>query len=356
MTSSDALRPPAPAEPRAHLAKDWLHLNVFDHSTGITGLVNASLHGAPGDPRALAAGSALFWEPGHGWTGDARAVPITEASIGPASVAFDWLGIAVAERTGSVAASVRLPGELGLTLSADPVSTPVEVDARTPFGSGWVSWYIVPRLAVSGWLRLGAGGPLDLGQASAYHDHNWGRWRWGEDIGWEWGVCHAPGPGRWAGSGHGSGSKPGHAPVHARGGGAVLEWTRATDRAHRSGKPSLMVLTEGRRHVYRGRSLTVSRSGRLGPPSPRLPGALAALHSDRRRPSLPRRMRVEMDNGVDWLDLGVSFGGATQLIVPEHSRPGVTFIHELAGTFTCAGRIGGSALEVAGLAMFEHVD
>ncbi len=332
MNTSDALRPPTRVEYHARLAKDWLHLNVFDHGAGIVGLVNVSLHGAPGDSRALAAGTALFWDSDRGWVGDTRVVPMTEVSIGPASVAFDWLGFAVAPRTGAVAASVRLPGRLALTISADPASAPVEVDARIPFGSGWMSWYIVPRLRVTGSLRLGRGDEIDLAKASAYHDHNWGRWRWGDDIGWEWGVCQTPDDG------------------------PVLEWTRATDRTHHRGKPSLMVLADGRRHVFRGSALTVYRSGRLRPPAPRLPGALAALCADRRQPDLPRRMHVEMDNGMDWLTLDLRFEGAMQLIAPEPTRPGVTFIHELAGAFTCSGRIDGTSLQAAGLAMFEHAD
>ena len=36
---------------------------------------------------------------------------------------------------------------------------------------------------------------LDLAAASAYHDHNWGRWHWGDDLGWDWGAFLTPAPG-----------------------------------------------------------------------------------------------------------------------------------------------------------------
>jgi hypothetical protein len=34
-----------------------------------------------------------------------------------------------------------------------------------------------------------------LDRAPGYHDHNWGRWHWGQDLGWEWGCFLPPAPG-----------------------------------------------------------------------------------------------------------------------------------------------------------------
>jgi hypothetical protein len=333
VTASDALRPPSHGDLTAPLAKDWLHLNVFDHATGVTGIVNTSLHGQPGDPRAFAAGAVLFHSPGLGWLGDARVTPMRDAVVGADSVAFDWLGFAVTPATGAVAASVRLPGAILLNLNASPVTEPVEVDARVRFGSGWISWYIVPRLAVSGSLRLGAAGSeLSLDGASAYHDHNWGRWAWGDNIGWEWAVCMAAGDG------------------------PVFELTRATDRAHRSGTTSLIALINGRRRIYRGAALAVTRTGHLGPPERRVPGSLAALHTDRRMPLLPRQVRIVLDDGLDHATIDISTTASAQLIIAEPTRPGVSFIHELTGTFRCSGRFSGHPVETSGLAVFEHAD
>jgi hypothetical protein len=333
VTPSDALRPPPPADPTATLAKDWLHLNVLDHDSGIVGVVNTSLHGDRRDPRAVAAGAALFWSPADGWLGDVRTVPLAEAVVGNGHVAFDWLALAVAPRSGAVAASVRMPERIVLSVEAAPLSEPVEVDLRVPFGSGWISWYIVPRLALRGTLSVGgAGGRQDLGAASGYHDHNWGRWRWGEDVGWEWAVCMAPRPG------------------------PVFEWSRATNRSHRAGTPSLIVLADGRRRIFRGPAITVTRTGQLGAPDVRLPGALAALHADRRRPRLPRAVRIDMDNGLDRVVLDIELRAAAQVITPEPTGPGASFIHELAGTFRGSARFGRETMESEGLAIFEHAD
>jgi hypothetical protein len=333
VTASDALRPPSRGDLAAFLAKDWLHLNVFDHGTGVVGLVNTSLHGQPGDHRAFAAGAVLFHSPELGWMGDARVTPMRDAVIGVASVAFDWLAFAVSPATGAVAASVRLPGSILLNLEASPATEPVEVDARVPFGSGWISWYIVPRLTVRGSLRLGgAGDERNMDGASAYHDHNWGRWAWGEDIGWEWAVCVAEGDG------------------------PVFELSRATNRSHRSGTTSLIVLINGRRRIYRGAALAMTRTGRLGPPERRVPGALASLHADRRQPVLPRQIRIALDDGLDRATIDISVTAAAQLILAEPTQPGTSFIHEMTGTFRCSGQFSGRRVDSSGLAVFEHAD
>jgi hypothetical protein len=333
VTAGNTLRPPGEGDPAAALAKDWLHLNIFDHATGLTGIVNASLHGRPGDPVAYAAGAVLFHTPGLGWLGDARVTTMDEAAVGVHSIALDWLGFAISPGTGAIAASVRLPGSVRLNLEASPVSQPVEVDVRVPFGSGWISWYIIPRLTVRGSLRLGGSdGERDLGGAFAYHDHNWGRWAWGEDIGWEWAVCAADD------------------------GASIFEVTRATDRSHRSGVISLIVVLDGQRRIYRGAALQMNRTGRLGSPERRVPGAMAALRADRRMPVLPRHIRIRLDDGLDHAAIDISATSAAQLIIAEPTQPGVSFIHELAGTFRCSGQFGRRRVETSGLVVFEHAD
>ena len=53
----------------------------------------------------------------------------------------------------------------------------------------FVSGYMVPavRADVNGWIEAG-GVRLELHDAPAYHDHNWGTWR---DVHWDWGTAAA---------------------------------------------------------------------------------------------------------------------------------------------------------------------
>ena len=50
-----------------------------------------------------------------------------------------------------------------------------------------MSWLFVPRLRAQGWLRIG-GREHRIENDLAYHDHNWGRFWWGDDFGWTWGT------------------------------------------------------------------------------------------------------------------------------------------------------------------------
>ena len=195
MIIADGLRPPAAFDPSAPAYKDWLHLVVLDHRSGVAGLVNVSLHGAPADPRSRAIGTALFHVPDEGWVGNVETRGLGEAAIGPTSIGLEQVALAVDGARGAVHASVRQPDDgLGLDLVADALVRPMPRERPQPLGSGWVAWYVVPRLRGRGRATV-AGRSIDLGEASAYYDHNWGRWHWGQDLGWEWGCFLAPAPG-----------------------------------------------------------------------------------------------------------------------------------------------------------------
>ena len=179
---------------------------------------------------------------------------------------------------GRVLASARFPRDaLALRLTAQAAAPAIDIEQQLPFGPGWVSWYVVPRLTVSGEAdrRLAADRPRG---ASAYHDHNWGRWYWGDDVGWEWAAFLTPAPG------------PG---VRAL----------ACDRPAPSpgGNPVLIVQRGSRRRTFGGRTVAIDYAGQLDGRLRRLPGALAALHQDRATPRLPARVTVRADDGsIGW--------------------------------------------------------
>lgn len=332
MTPFDGLRPPSPLDPTAPRYKDWLHLNVMHHPSGCVGLVNVSLHGAPDDPRSRALGTALVHKPGSGWFGNVEIKPFAEAALGRASIGLERVAIAVHYPSGVLAASVRDPEHsLSLSLTATPAAYPVVVEEQLPLGSGWISWYAVPRLKVTGEWLLGDE-RTDLRDASAYHDHNWGRWRWGDDMGWEWGCFLAQEPG------------------------AAFVLSMVTDRAHRrTGAPSLAVQAEGSRRTFAGASVRLAYGGSLEGAMRRVPGALAALHQDRAQLRLPKTLRVEAGDGIDRVAVEFEARAAAQLIVADPLARGYAFIHEMPGAFTYSGRMGGRDIEGAGLGILEHV-
>jgi len=331
----DTLRPPGRLDVTADAYKDWLHVNVFDHDSGCIGIFNTSLHGSPRDARARAIGTALMHAPDTGWVGNVEVIAISQANIGPTSIGLEHVAIAT-DGPDAVLASAALPAAgLEARFTASARSRPINVDYPLPFGTGWISWYVLPRLAVTGGMVVD-GRRLDLTGATAYHDHNWGRWHWGDDVGWEWGACAARDP---------------EATF------VVFVVSRATDRAHLNTTGALLIADfAGERRCFGGGNLRIRLEGRFGGRLLRLPGALAALHQDRITPALPDRIHVRADDGIDALEIEIRVRAVAQLIAADPVRRGYGFLHEMAGAFVASYRVGGCSRTADGLAIFEYVD
>lgn len=329
----DALRPPSPLDPSAPAYKEWLHLNVLDHASGSVGLINVSLHGAPDDSRSRAIGTALVHVPGLGWTGNAEVRGLDDVGLGVAGVALEHVALAVDHLSGAVLASARFPDDaFFLQLTATDRTPAIDIEQPIPLGSGWIAWYVIPRLSANGRLTVGKR-QIDFVAASAYHDHNWGRWHWGDDLGWEWGAFLAPAPG------------------------PAFVMTRTTDRSHhRPGRPMLVVQAGQKRRTFSGPSVELAYTGMLEVRLRRVPGALAALHPDRMAPPLPAALRVRADDGRDRVLVEFTARAAAQLIAGDPAVAGYGFLHEIVGEFTARGHVGDTDVSGGGLAVVEHVD
>lgn len=309
-----------------------MHLNVFDHQTGAIGLINTSLHGPPLDPRSRVLGTAVASVPGLGWLGNVEIVGFDDAAIGVSNIGLPRTALAVDRDNGAILASVRNPRDrFQATISARPNSLSIDIEEQLPLADGWISWYVIPRLQASGTWTLD-GRDSNLGHAGIYHDHNWGRWYWGDDFGWEWGCFLSNDD-------------------------SAFVLARTTNRAHtRLNEPSLFMEAGGQRRAFSGSSLEIRYEGKL-PVSRRLPGAMAALHQDRASPQLPHTLNLEANDGIDKLQLRFAARDALQLIAADPiAANGFTFIHEIAGEFSYTAGIGGLQLSGCGLGIVEHVD
>jgi len=328
----DSLRPPSLLDPSAPGYKDWLHLNVFDHETGNIGVINVSLHGSPRDPRSRAIGLALVNVAKTGWWGNIEIGGIADAGIGLESISLEQVAVAVQARQGIVMASVRNDRSgLRANLKATAAVPPISVEEQLPLGNGWISWFAVPRLTVDGEWTIG-NDRMILKEASAYHDHNWGRWHWGENLGWEWGCFLTPGPS-----------------------GVTFVLSLTSDRAHRRfGKTLLTVQLEQKKRTFAGSAVKLDYEGALSI-NRRIPGALAALHQDKAHAHLPSTLKFTADDGVDRVEVVYSARSAAQLIVADPIVTGYGFIHEIVGEFSCNGSIAETELKGSGLGVLELV-
>lgn len=333
MIALDHLRPPSPYDPSAPAYKEWLHVNVFDHDSGAVGLVNVSLHGAPGDTASRAVGAALVELPGVGWAGNLDVRALDDARISIEAISLDRVAVGIDSRSGLVMASAQLPDDgLRVALTAAVRGPALIVDGPIPVGQGWIGWSAWPRLTIGGEYRVGET-VLPLENGSGYADHNWGRWHWGQDMGWEWGSFLCPGDG------------------------PAIVMSQMTDRAHRwTAEPLIELRIAGARRRFSGPAVSIEWSGVLDALPRRFPGALAALHADRVAPRLPARLDAQGDDGLDMLEITFTARAAAQLILADPVHHGYSFLHELVGSFSCRGRLQGRDIEGEGLAVVERAE
>jgi hypothetical protein len=329
---ADALRLATRLDPTAAALKEWLHLYVFDHPTGAVGFVNGAVHGPPREARSRVLGTALLHVPGIGWTGNMEVRGLDESRLSFTSLALETVALTV-HPSGTVLASARLPADgLAMRVTATPMSAPIDFERRLPLGPGWISWYVTPRMSVEGQATV-RDRRIDLSGASGYQDHNWGRWHWGDDLGWQFGVFLTASPG------------------------PAFVFSRATDRAHRQlGKPLLALDGTRGRRTFIGSSVTVDLEMDSALPVRRIPGALAALHSDRATPDVPGTATITADDGRDRATIEFQAEAAAQIIAADPLASGYGFIHEVVGRFRSTGRARGMDLSAEGLGVLEIVD
>jgi hypothetical protein len=186
LARSDFIRTPVLAAARPDGFKEWYHFVV--QRPGWRLLVNFSLASEispAGEPRLVS--RVILIAHDQQWTGAIERFEESELRVSADLGVLTVGGNRMIVRPDGYRVVIDLPGhdirgELDLTSASRPFAV-----NNQPVGDGRVSWLFVPRLRTDGWLRLGDN-EIRLEDNVAYHDHNWGRFRWGDDFGWTWGT------------------------------------------------------------------------------------------------------------------------------------------------------------------------
>jgi hypothetical protein len=186
LARSDFVRAPVLATARPEGFKEWYHFVV--HGQGCRLLINFSLtnESSHAGPLRLAP-RVIVIAHDRRWTGVIERFDESELDVSANLGGLTIGGNQMILRPDGYQVTIDLPthdirGELRFT----PVSRPFVVNNQ-PVGDGRMCWLFVPRLRADGWLRIG-GEERRLESEVAYHDHNWGRFWWGDDFGWTWGT------------------------------------------------------------------------------------------------------------------------------------------------------------------------
>lgn len=332
LAASDFLRAPVLAAAQPAGFKEWHHFVVH----GRTGrfLINFSLtcEDTPSGHSRMAP-RVIVIANDRQWTGAVERFAETALDISADLGACTIGANRVTVRPDGYEVLVDLPG-IGGELHLTPVSRPFAVNNQ-PVGQGRMSWLFVPRLRADGRLRI-AGREHRLDADLAYHDHNWGRFRWGDDFGWTWGTILPAAPGDpWS---------------------AVL--LQMTDR-HR-----LRVLSQALyvwHHdepaaIFRHAEVRIRASGQLGrAPDCTLPPPMRLL-IDGDVPGVPAHVEVSATRAGDTVHAEFRPQSYARLAQPsEVSLDRSTVLCEASGTARMTGSINGATIDFTGTGVFEFL-
>jgi hypothetical protein len=192
---------------------------------------------------------------------------------------------------------------------------------------------VVPRLVADGEIALAGERHLLCG-APAYHDHDWGRFRWGGDFGWDWSIA---------------------LPAPADGVAWTLIFQRFSDRARHEALSQGILLWRGERHVrtLHGPDVRWVTSGRLSAAGALRIPRVFSLAAPGCAADLARRIELRASAGGDVLELTYELRDVAQVAIPNDGLTGTTLINEAHAEFRAEGSVLGEQVRLAGSALVE---
>lgn len=215
----------------------------------------------------------------------------------------------------------RSNGAFVLQFTGIPLATPILIPELFPYGSGFIGWGFIPGLAVEGELRFNDRCYPITKEWFCYHDHNFGRFRWGdEDVGWVWWV----------------------ATLQTKCG------TTATIVFHRGNNKNFSKIGSPYLFIYFGNELVKSFLGNsiniafywANEPQrlPILPGGMSSVFSHR-KVLVPRQIKVKARDELDDVEIILDIEAKLEIILPDYQTKQYTFLKEMNGTAKAAFKI-----------------
>lgn len=347
LASVEQLRIPTDDQSSSLDWKDWYHFILMEPNRGVRVLVNWTLSGRP--DRGEMQLSLIATLPRECLS--AELSPETPLATFGTAYPQRWeVGMVNREplRLRGRGVSLEIDGKqlrvavqdqragLAIAFEAESEATPLLVTEDSTFGSGFIGWGLVPGLRVAGELSVGEESFGIDRNWFCYHDHNFGRFRWGEDIGWEWFVAFV---------------------TCTNGRTLTLVLDRRTNKNHSQWGLSYVFVYLGNqlRKIFLSPTLEIGWGWSATAVLPlRLPGIMASVFAHRSLP-MPDSLRVEAVDERDRLSLSVRFDSAMELVVPDKRSCQYSFIEEVSGNVEVSFLLNGERLSGRGLIYAEYV-
>lgn len=320
--------------PRGH--KEWLHFCVYGRDVDL--LVNFSIVddlSLTAEAEAEAARMTVLVRDQRGWDGvvERSADADVAARGGRTDIRIGRSRVQL--RDGVYELEMEcLTRPIAARLVLRPYTVPSQANNVELPGGPPINWLVCPRLLAYGTIEVD-GVTHVIDGSLAYHDHNWGSFRWGQDFAWEWGFA-----------------LPDDASVPW-----TMVFVRLSNRAHTRALMQAVFVWDGahQTRVFRAHDVAVARHGFLGAGCPlKLPRAMA-LVAPESSTDVPRTLWARGTGDGDAVELEFTASDGAQVIVPNDTDAGVTIINEVNGRVSAHGVIRGRELSLEGHAIFEFL-
>jgi hypothetical protein len=331
----NGLRYPAPGNRRSGWEKEWYHVCILGSGVDLLINLNVSADTRPAAAAGNRAARVVMMAHDEHWSGDVEPIDSRVVQLIPGEVAIRLGQDELVFRDGRFELSAALKSyPLSVNARLEPETTPLGITHEVGVGEGAIGWFAIPRLRATGHIVKGDR-VYSLAGATAYLDHNWGRWLWGQDFSWEWGFGHLS-----------DGND---------------QWTVVIDRTLNRARTRVLEATLA---VWRGETLVKMFSrGEIsvrpvGFQFPRnlfrIPRVLALAVPELGR-DVPRQFEVTARSGADHVSLVFTTGSEGQILIPNETDLDTTIITEVLGTTRMSGEIRGCRFDAAGGSVFEFL-
>ncbi|HSI69908.1 MAG TPA: hypothetical protein VK941_06735 [Gillisia sp.] len=319
--------------------KDWYHYILLDPQSGNKILVNVSLSNKPGGGEIQVSVIIQLRRTRSEYDtyAEVRSVPWENGMVKRSPLLIKTSNTLLEIKNGI--SRIMFAGknsDIELEFSAKANSVPFLIEEQTRFGSGFIGWGFIPNMVVNGSFKVCRTVYKLTPSWHCYHDRNFGRFRWGEDIGWEWFVATLK-------DDKGTGWQ------------AVFDVRSNKDHTHRGFQYIFLFRDNKLKKVFVGNTLqlTWNRSPQTRTPL-RMPGNMATVMAGRVAAQIDSIILTARDDR-DHIKITLQTEKAFELIVPDHKIRQYTVMEEISGKAILETHLGGKNVKSKGQFYAEFV-